>query len=147
VAEHLGSGLVKLFVGSERGDAMKDRLKKLLLVQAVALLLAGVPMFLVPGRLLEVVGWAPIDPIVSRLLGAALLSMAWAALRQGAWVPLLGGMAARDEERALYALLGCVGMLRHLLFAHWPWYAWAVLAGHVLLLAVSCWALLEERRA
>jgi hypothetical protein len=60
----------------------------------------GLPLFLVPGRTLTLLGWVPesvmvpgidasapgtvfVDPVLSRLLGAALLALAWCSFQ--AW--------------------------------------------------------------
>ena len=102
----------------------------------------GAVMLVAPGRLLSLLGWTPIDPIMSRLLGAATLALAWTSYR--GWRIVAGAegaaLAAVDEARiglvvqteAMYTLLACVGLLRHLLYGRWPWYAWLLLADYVL---------------
>jgi hypothetical protein len=92
--------------------------------------ITGAPLLLAPGRFLGWIGWAPIDPILSRLLGAALLALAWSSFR---------GWQAADEAQmvilleleAAFTVLGCVGLLRHLLTSRYPamvWITFAVLA-------------------
>jgi hypothetical protein len=39
----------------------------------------GLLMLIPPGRPLTLLGWAPIDPMISRLLGAALLALGWSS--------------------------------------------------------------------
>ena len=56
---------------------MSRLLNVVLLVHLVVSVLLGALLLIVPGRLLGAVGWAPIDPLISRILGAALLAMAW----------------------------------------------------------------------
>jgi hypothetical protein len=104
---------------------MSKSLRTTFLIHAVVGVIFGVPMLIAPGRLLLWLGWAPIDPIVSRLLGAALLALAWSSFR---------GWQAADRARvglllemeAVFTILGCIGMLRHLLFASYPFVPWMV---------------------
>ena len=42
----------------------------------VVALLMGLPLLIAPGRWLDVVGWAPVDPLISRKFGAALSGLA-----------------------------------------------------------------------
>ena len=90
-------------------------------------------------------GWAPIGPIVSRILGAALLAMAWGALRL--WRGAAGPDARlwAETQLALAGLAG-IGVLRHVLVAHWPAIVWILFALCALsvLTWVGVWA--GERR-
>ena len=102
----------------------------------------GAVLLLAPGRFLALLGWAPIDPIMSRLLGSVTLALAWSSYR--GWRIMAGtqgaALEASDEARigllvqmeAMYTLLACVGLLRHLLHGRWPWYAWLLLADYAL---------------
>ena len=105
---------------------MSRLLKLALLIYGIVTFVFGAPLLLAPGRFLDFFGWAPVDPLLSRLLGAALLGMTWSALR--AW---------REAERertmllveayAVFNLLGAVGFLRHLLGGAWyPFQVWFV---------------------
>jgi hypothetical protein len=101
--------------------------------------LLGLPLFLAPGQFLGLFGWAPIDPIMSRLTGAAVLATAWASYRcwgmirysnrEGAsplnWTAI---QVVLEIDIAL-TILGVAGLLRHLVFGTWPWYAWTLFAG------------------
>jgi len=62
---------------------MSRLLKLALLIYGIVTFVFGAPLLLAPGRFLDFFGWAPVDPLLSRLLGAALLGMTWSALR--AW--------------------------------------------------------------
>jgi hypothetical protein len=125
------------------GVQMSKAIKTTLWAFCGVLLLVGVLLLLVPGRLLSALGWAPIDPLLTRLLGAALLGLAWGSFR-----------SARAEERALvtpfletfaaFTLLGCVGLLRHLLFARWPTIVWALFV--VLAAFAAAWIVFLARR-
>jgi hypothetical protein len=88
-------------------------------------------------------GWAPIDPIGSRLLGAALLALAWSSFR--------GWLATERKQvriviemEAVFTVLACVGLLRHLLFARYPIVPWVVFA--VFLIFAVAWTLFLVRR-
>ena len=109
---------------------MPKGLKTLFLVHGVVSLVFGLPLLIIPGRLLEWVGWAPIDPIAGRLLGAVMLALAWAGLR-GWLAEDRAKVAILVEVEAVYTVLACVGLLRHLLVGHWPWFPWLVFALHL----------------
>ncbi len=104
---------------------MSRSLRIIFLIHTVVSLILGVPMLIVPGRLLAWLGWAPIDPIISRVLGAALLALAWSSFR---------GWRAGDRTRvailieleAVFTVLASIGLLRHLLFAPFPIAPWLV---------------------
>jgi hypothetical protein len=68
------------------------------------LLLAG------PGRFLGWFGWAPIDPIISRLLGAALLALAWGSYRGWRAVER-AQVAILIELEAVFCVLASLGLL------------------------------------
>jgi hypothetical protein len=106
---------------------MPKGLRTLFLVHAVVAVVFGLPLLIVPGRLLTWVGWAPIDPIVSRLLGAAMLGLAWSSFR--GWLATeRARVALLVELEAVYTVLACVGLLRHLLVARYPLVPWLVFA-------------------
>ena len=124
---------------------MSKALKTTFLIHAVVAVLFGLPLLIVPGRLLIWLDWAPIDPIISRLLGAALLALAWSSFR---------GWRATDrsqtqilvEMEAAFTVLGCVALLRHLLVANYPAIVWAVFV--ILLVFAVAWIvfLVQNRR-
>lgn len=112
-----------------------SRLSRLVLpIHMIVSLVLGGLLLLIPGRLLMWLGWAPIDPIISRILGGALLAMAWGDMR----VWLRGGGAEIRlwaEVQLAFAVLGGIGVLRHLVVAHWPamvWILFGVLAAFAL---------------
>lgn len=104
---------------------MPDKFTALFQLNAVIALLFGLPLLLIPGRFLSAVGWAPVDPILSRILGAALLAFAWMSYR---------GMRANDvklvrliaEIQALFYILGGVSILRQLILVNYPTMVWSV---------------------
>ena len=105
---------------------MSKGLRITFLIHAVVAGVFGLFLLLIPGRFLEFIGWAPIDPIVSRLLGAAMLALAWSSVRgwrASGWAEV----AILVEMEVIFTVLACVALLRHLLFGWWPWMPWAVL--------------------
>ena len=125
---------------------MSKALKTTFLVHAVVAALAGALLLLIPGRFLQAVGWAPIDPILSRLLGAAFLALAWSSFR--GWRALeWAQVAILVELEAVFTTLGCIGLLRHLLFSRCPLIVWLDFA--VLLAFAIAWIifLLRGREA
>jgi hypothetical protein len=125
---------------------MSKALKITFLVHAVVAALAGALLLLIPGRFLRALDWAPIDPILSRLLGAALLALAWGSLR-GWRASERAQVAMLVELEAVFTVLGCIGLLRHLLTAPYPLMVWLVFA--VFLVFAIAWVifLLRGREA
>ncbi len=106
---------------------MSKALKYTFIVHIVVAVVFGVPLLLLPGRFLELFGWAPVDPLLSRVLGAALLAQAWSSFRVS-----MGADAATVmlllEVNIVFAALSAIGFLRHLLFANYPPMVWFVFA-------------------
>ena len=113
------------------------------LVHSIVSVLVGALLLLIPGRLLEWLEWSPIDPLVSRLLGAALLSLAWSSFR-GRRATERSQVAIVLEMEAVFTVLGCVGLLRHLPFGRWPLTVWGVFV--VLLVFAVAWIVFLVRR-
>ena len=102
---------------------MSKSLRYTFLVHALVAVIFGGPLLLAPGRWLQLFEWAPIDPLLSRALGAALLALAYASYR--------GWRAAGWDEvawlvqtEAIFTTLASIGFLRHLLVASWPFVVW-----------------------
>ena len=106
---------------------MSKALKTTFLVHAVFAALGGAILLLIPGRFLLWLGWAPIDPIMSRLFGAALLALAWSSF-QGWRAREWAQVAPLVQLEAVFTGLACVGLLRHLLFGRWPLMVWLLFA-------------------
>jgi hypothetical protein len=115
---------------------MSKALKTTFLVHSVVALVAGGLLLIVPGRSLLALGWAPIDPILSRILGAALLALAWSSFR-GWTATERKQVAILVEMEVVFTVLGCVALLRHLLFARYPLVPWLLFA--VLLIFAVAW--------
>jgi hypothetical protein len=118
---------------------MSKALKTTFMVHTIVALLFGLPMLFIPGRLLGALGWAPIDPIVSRLLGAAMIALSWSSYRAaglGDKLPKIGQKLLVELE-AVYCALGAIGLLRHTLAAYYTWIVW--LPAIVLILFAAAW--------
>lgn len=111
---------------------MSKRLKLTFLTHAIIAAVPGLLLLTIPGRFLLALGWAPIDPVLSRVLGAAFLALAWSSIR--AWQANgWGAVHTLVELELAFTTLACIGLLRHLLFARWPlmvWLLFAVFAGY-----------------
>jgi hypothetical protein len=104
---------------------MSKALKVTFGVHAVVALFFGAPLLIAPGRFLGLFGWQPIDPLLDRLLGAALLALAWSSVI--AYRTSDAGVErAFIQVEMIYTVLGAVGLLRHLLIAWYPWFVWAI---------------------
>jgi hypothetical protein len=124
---------------------MSRSLRTLFLVHATVAAVVGLLLLASPGRFLGLLGWAPIDPITSRLLGAALLALAWGSYRGWRATERIQ-VAILVELQAAFCLLASAGMLRHLATAAWPWYVWLLFVGFVAFTIAWAYALTMLRR-
>jgi len=115
---------------------MSKSLKYTFLIHVVVSLIFGAALLLAPGRTLGLFGWAPIDPLISRLLGAALLALAWSSYR-GWGASSYEQVSVLVEMEVIFTMFGSLGLLRHLIKAWYPWYVWFVFA--VLLVFAIAW--------
>lgn len=109
---------------------MSKLLKGTFLTHAVVCLVLGAACLLAPGRVLGWLGFPGLDAMANffaRLLGAALLAMAWTSYR-GWQATEWPRVAAVVEGELVFALLGCAGLLRIGSKGHWPWLLWVSLA-------------------
>ena len=106
---------------------MSKALKYTFLVHAIVALLFGALLLLAPGRFLGIFGWQPVDPLLTRLLGAALLALAWGSWR-GWQATERAQVTPLIEMETIFTVLGSAGLLRHLLIAGYPWYVWTLFA-------------------
>jgi hypothetical protein len=106
---------------------MSKALKYTFLVHAIVAVILGAPLLLAPGRFLGMFGWEPVDPLLSRLLGAVLLALAWSSW-QGWRATERSKVILLLEIEAIFTVLGSAGLLRHLLIAWYPWYVWTMFA-------------------
>jgi hypothetical protein len=102
-------------------------LRSTFLVHWVICLLLGVPLFFIPGRTLTLLGWVPqivqlpegglslpgtyfVDGVLVRLLGVALLALAWSSLR-GWRAENYSQVAILVQTEAVFCVLGVVGFI------------------------------------
>lgn len=107
---------------------MSKALKTLFLVHAVVACIAGALLLIIPGRFFEWLQWGPlIDPLVSRVLGAALLALAWSSLH-GWRATERAQVTVLVQMEAIFTVLACAGMLRHMYRGSgWVLGAWIIL--------------------
>ncbi len=122
---------------------MSKSLRYTFLVHAVVALVFGLPLLIIPGQTLDLFGWAPIDPIMSRLLGAALLALSWGSYR-GWRAAVRSDVAILLQVEAIFTVLSVAGILRHLLVGSWPWYIWMTFIIFVLFAVAWIYHLLRK---
>ena len=106
---------------------MSRAMRVTFLIHAMASAVSGLLLLVIPGRTLMSLGWAPVDPLLSRVLGAALLALAWSSFR-GRQAAERSQVRIVLESEVVFSALACVGLLRHLLFANWPLMVWLLFA-------------------
>jgi hypothetical protein len=122
---------------------MSKLLKAAFLIQAILDSVIGVLLFVIPGRFLGWLGWAPVEPLLDRLFGAALLAMAWTCL-YGFRAAQRSQVIILIEMQAIFCILGAVGILRHLIGYYFPLVVWATFAGLVVMAILWVWALAKK---
>ena len=122
---------------------MAKGLKIVFLIHTVVAAIIGLPLLLIPGRFLGLFGWAPVEPIINRIFGAALLALAWSSFR-GWRAKHWSQVAILVEADVVFTVLSCVGLLRHLLKANYTLIVWGPFA--LLLIFAIAWivALLQH---
>jgi hypothetical protein len=122
-------------VNEERDDSVPPSVRRWFVADFVlSALVTGGPLLLVPEVLLPRLGWPSVDPVASRLFGAALVAIGWQSWRSRG--------SGQEVYRALLALkviwcsLGIVGLVAAI-GAGAPQASWALLA--VLLLLDGVW--------
>jgi len=118
-------------------------LKTAFLIHAVVALIFGLALFIAPGRFARLINWSPMDPVISRVLGAALLALAvssWLSYRATTWEKV----EIKVQLEIVFTVLGVVGLLRHLLFLPTPAFAWVNLV--VLAAFAVVWIVFYLRR-
>jgi membrane protein DedA with SNARE-associated domain len=106
-------------------ENMSKALRITFIIHAIIAILLGAPLLIAPGRFLGAFGWAPVDPLLDRVLGAALLALAWNSY-QGWRAKERAQVTVSVEMEAIFCVLACLGLLRHLLKAHYPLIVWLV---------------------
>lgn len=125
---------------------MSRSVRNTFLIHAVVAIIFGAPLLIAPGRWLQLFDWSPIDPLMSRMFGSALLALAYGSYRgwrsagwdQVAWLVRL---------EAVFTVLATIGLLRHLLVGSWPFIAWFTLAIFVIFAAAWISILIAQSRS
>jgi hypothetical protein len=112
-------------------------------IHALVALVLGAALLIAPGRFLGLFGWAPVDPLLSRVLGAALLALAWSSFR-GWRATERGQVALLIELEAVFCVLACAGLLRQMIGYVYPWYVWTMLGVFALFAIAWIWALVRK---
>ncbi len=123
---------------------MSKMLRLTFLTHAIIAAVPGLLLLTIPGRFLLALGWAPIDPVLSRVLGAAFLALAWSSIqgwRASGW----SDVRRLVELELAFTTLASIGLLRHLLFARWPLVVWLLFAVFASYAAAWLAALLRKR--
>ena len=117
------------------------------LAHAVVAVLFGAPLLFFPGQFLGWFGWQLVDPVLSRMLGAALLTLAWSSYR-GWQAKERAQVSVLLEMEAAFTVLGALGVLRTLLSGSYLGYilgfVWLLFA--ILALFALAWLYLLFRK-
>lgn len=113
------------------------------LIDAIFCSIIGAFLLIIPGRTLSLVGWVPYDPLMTRVVGAALLALGWGAFR--AWkANQYREIAILVEVELIFAVLASIGLLRHLLIASYPPVGWITFC--LLAVPAFAWGMIWLRR-
>lgn len=123
---------------------MRRSLKIIFLIYAIFTFILGAPLLLAPGRFLGLFIWNPIDPLITRLLGAALLAMTVGATR-GYMIRQRERVGVVIETNLVFCALGAAGFLRHLIRgSYYPPIIWIIFGFLVLWAILWAWVLLRR---
>ncbi len=103
---------------------MSRGLRIVFLVHAIVSVISGIVMYIVPGTWASSADWAPFDPAITRIYGAALLALAlssWLGFRATSWEEV----RIVVQMEIAFTVLGALGGLYEVLFADAPSSAWA----------------------
>ena len=109
------------------GKQISPGLKIIFLVHTIISLILGLGLWVIPGRFLTLLGWVPewipildtsqqvpgttlVDPFITRLLGSALLALAYASFqgyRKSEWIDV----AILVQLEVVFCVLGLIGMI------------------------------------
>ena len=115
---------------------MSQSTKYTFLIHAIVAAIMGIPLLLVPGDFLPLFGWEAdgIDPLISRILGAAVVALAWSSYR--GWRALdWEQVRITVEAEVVFTILAVIGMLRHIIgfeapsdiwINNWPFGVWLI---------------------
>jgi hypothetical protein len=122
---------------------MTKLLRATFLIQAILDGVVGIFLFIIPGRTLGWLGWEPVEPLLDRLLGAALLAMAWTCVF-GFRATQRSQVIILVEMQMIFCGLGAIGILRHLIGYYFPAVVWVTFGGLALMAVLWVVALLKK---
>ena len=108
------------------GKPISKGLKTIFLIHAIVSAILGVGLWIIPGRYLTLLGWVPelitivendlqlpgtmfVDSVITRLLGAALLALAYSSF-QGWRMSSWGEVALMVQMEVTFCVLSVVGI-------------------------------------
>ncbi len=106
---------------------MSQSLRITFILHAIVAFVFGLALLAAPGQFLDIFDWKPVDPLTSRMFGAAMLALGWGSIR-GYRAASWDEVEILVEVEAAFTFLAAVGLLRHLLVGSWPWYVWMIFA-------------------
>jgi len=124
--------------------SISQRVKIAFLVHFAISIVFGLLFFIIPGRFLLLIRWQPIDPVITRFLGAVILAIAlgdWLCYQATEWE----AVAVLLQFEICSTVLGAIGLLRHLLFVRTPAFDWVLLALCIVYAAVWIYLFLTDR--
>ncbi len=104
---------------------MSQSTKYTFLAHTIVTVIMGIPLLLVPGKFLPIFGWVEegIDPLITRIFGAAVLAMAWSSY-QGWKAMDWDQVRITVEAEAVFTILAVIGMLKHIIGFSRPFEIW-----------------------
>ena len=123
---------------------MSQSLRITFIIHAIVAFILGLGLLAAPGQFLDIFGWQPVDPLMARMLGAALLALGWGSVR-GYRAATWDEVEILVEVESAFTVLASVGLLRHLLVASWPWYVWMIFAFFVIFAVSFVYHLVKKK--
>lgn len=106
---------------------MSKGLQRTFLFHAFLCAVVGIVMYLGPMTFLALVQWTPIDPVLTRLYGAALLTLAVSSWL-GARATVLAEVHILIIMEIVFTLIGSIALIYDAFFSGAPAFAWVILA-------------------
>ena len=108
-------------------------------------MLAGVPLLVAPVAFLSALGWNTVDPVMTRLVGAALMGIGIESyLGRNAGVEAFQGML---NLKIIWSGAAVLGLLATVVTGHGPWTVWVVVALFAAFNGLWIWYRLRLREA
>ena len=130
---------------------MSRALKITFLIHAVVAFAVGAPLLIIPGRVLWWFGWdiwGSIDTLTSRVVGGALVALAWSSFRGWRATERAQGAVLIEMEAAFFTLTSIGWLYKLVVTPPWPYHVrvWIVFAILVLFSVAWIFLLVREQR-